>query len=65
VDCWLCLESGANRVFAELDEECEKMVLSLAEMRKLQRASRLGPGDTEFTHGHPHFEMSIKLELGL
>lgn len=31
---WVCLESGADRVFAGLGEECEKMELSLTEMRK-------------------------------
>ena len=39
---WVCLESGADRVFAELGEECEKMELSLTEMRKAIGGASLG-----------------------
>lgn len=41
MECWICLEGGADRVLTGLDEECEKMEL-LTEMGKAIRGPSLG-----------------------
>ena len=44
MECGDCFECGAHRVFARLDEESEKVELSLTEMRKALGGASLGGG---------------------